>query len=475
MVFFIQGSDQEIQDGVASDKIAKTMINIETGKEYYNESYEYIENPTKAVNLYSTNNVEFNIIPKYGNIIIYTNLNANFNNHTRILNTIKSQAESLFTKDIDYVLEHSNPYTMITNIQKLNRILYDGSHKSRVTYGSNAFQWVINIQYSDNITSKNTAYFNDLTSECKQSGIMLIRTLSTIIYDAIGLFNITIPKQLDYPHKTQYSLYQKGLLMLDTIHVHTIFGLEFELYELFTGNQIKSCYYTKKLYDSIIETPFITDTKTSNSFKLRRPHPNKKWYVDIKDTYQYIEQEEQEKKRKERGSIEYRNDICYISRIPLSSLAIVLHVKKPELLNASSQNNHDNHDNDESFDIIVSPATYYGMDNKNNANTYFNAYFTKMCGLHIISATLIKYPRSTLDVINMLPKTVNSRKKDVMLAIEKYGYTIVSINTMSNITGLILDVEKNEAYIGIQSINDTVMRNYLYSKYTLCHIVIIYK
>jgi hypothetical protein len=452
MVFYIRGRDAELKyDSPDLDKIIKLMINISTNIEHFNNKFEYQDSPIKRTNTYKYNTVDFDIMPNYGSIIIYTSapkgtkppyLDAKI--CAAINNRLKSDHFNYIDFNGDYPTNLSNPYTLVLKKSTLIMVVTCDEKNHIRTYKQDIypFYWTVHVQYS-NDTHKHLTV-KDFS--CSNSDAYLFQSITTIIYDSLDLFNFPYEngyyKQLEYPAIQHYTLYSKHKLLDEKIHIHPKLGLEVELYHLFTNQsiQIVSRYGT---YGNNMD---IDDVKTLN-ICYRNLH--RSWTNDIQDPIL-------SPKLKEYSNI--RNDVCYVSGMPLSSIAISLTLRKSVETPI--------------FHILISPAAYYKEYYDNSYTLYFSDWFEKKCGLNIIKSQLVKYPRSTIDVINMLPNTVNPIKKDIMIAIEKYGYNCIRLHNPQY--SLILNIEKNEAYIGTNELDDNYIQKFSNVNAIVCYMEVSY-
>ena len=62
-------------------------------------------------------------------------------------------------------------------------------------------------------------------------------------------------------------------------------------------------------------------------------------------------------------------------------------------------------------------------------------------------------------------------KKSLMMAIEKYGYYVMEIHNNTQF-GLVLDIDKNESYLGVSELCDNTIHMLSNAKSIICNIIV---
>lgn len=422
MVIYLQGTNAQVSADLS--KLAKLMVNLATGKEWFDDEYNLItsgESP-KNFNTFTHQTVEFNILPKMGNILMYldNDVDANSVSNDEIKNQLEWELKNLgqFPRENTIV---SMPYTMYVETCELtHKIIMQNAKPNMQFHPNTAFTWYLYILRPE---TENYPMHLNLTydhmqlvkSECRD-------VISIIIYDAVNLF--TMPKkQLEIPKITQLSLHHAGRVITDTIGVDNKFGLEFEFLKAFYPT------VTQSICDKTKASLWIGswDVKPLNASIVKKVNPKMPWQQQL------MEKCSTSDLLKNRENSNFRDDICFITKMPLSTVVVQLIVR-----------NADNH----IFAIFISPAVYFSIFTSNMMKMGINEYIHTQCKIMVENTVFMKYPRSALDVINMLPKTVDPVKKNLYLAIETYGIFMVEYNRFY----AVVDPKNQDIYLGLPKI-----------------------
>lgn len=445
--------------------VASQMLNIEYNKYIFDINGVPI-NPDKQhqtpFNEYTYKRVDFNILPNRGVIIIYSK--TKFKTRKSALETIittflrkniqkleksiagKTRIQPITTRDASStqhcIIETSiNPNT--TNKRHI------GPYNS---LSSRTFTWEIEIVDSD-------SYYLNVPemNSVKYTESYLYKSISTIILDIENIFNMSNgQKQLNYPSLGQYNMYDNDQVIQDEIIICDIKGIYTEIINCFTDKKIvganmilnTSTYYRHiTIFNNISEISY-------NDVKARRINPNKPWYIQINDEYDYDKQEKEEENSDESGKPPFYNNRCYLSQLPLFDEVYVLKVK------AKNKNSIP-------FHIFITPYIYQKLySSKKNVDpfylttsdgvigTNFIQYFELMCDCEIKAVYRTKFPRTALDVISIIPDTVCKKKKYLLYTIEKFGICV------KNGDCVIFNPETNVIYRGHKNIYDGEMLMY---------------
>ena len=174
--------------------------------------------------------------------------------------------------------------------------------------------------------------------------------------------------------------------------------------------------------------------------KVRRVIPTKKWYVHVKEPFDYDKQEEDEKNIEETGKPVFPNDICFVSGTPLYDKVCCLKIGK------KTESGYDNISN-----IFVHR---FLIANRFSKGECFRDYFNKKTGYTVITISLVNYPRSSYDVVSKVPNTkINPKKKEIMECVCKYG------SFTANGYLCTVNIEKNIIYAGCSGITAIELLN----------------
>lgn len=446
MVIYISAqSDELFKERVEVNglmKIAQTMINIENNQDIFTQDFKKNQNPTTGFNKYSANNVLYEVSnPTHGTIIIYSDKRltdtihrVSTRNSPQILYLINKLRDNLKTIGILSKIQpsvESHPYTLLTNENVITRNIICTNEGFKRNYGA-SFIWEITIVDLHNYNKTTLLTPNYSTKSLTDD--YLAKALTTIIYDSCDLLNMPY-KQLNYPSLTQYKLYQRGKICDDEVTIHSKYGIELELAKIFTDKR----YLSNKIPGRFI----ISEAVKYESLKIRRVHPTKDWIETIKEEYNYEKQEKDEIELVAEGKPVFPNNICFISKMPLSSVAIASFITNIET--------------GQEFCILISPAMDFAVDNDYKPIIYEHILYAN--GFVITSKYYVECPRSTLEVIDIIPNTVNPVKKKILKAIEKYGIFSSKVG-YHRTEYLTIDVEEQEVYIGLPSFDDVDIMRY---------------
>jgi hypothetical protein len=468
MVFLIK---QQSTFYVDIDIICKTMINIEQNKNVFDINGETNGLPMCNVpfNSYTHQQVDYEMDVSLGVLVLYIpNAVENHNTITSMLinkfreiggidritktpiisGSNKSTTYTLLNSCVNCDVENStSPY----GIAYRKIIMGDYNIKQACETGSR-FVWSIQLIKKDNYLAISELYSGSMKPT------YLLRSISTIIYDTADIYYMPHgTKQLDYPKLKQYNMFKNNQISPESISISQIFGL---------GMEITKCYYKKMTNDNVYihrnrhNTKIVDYTK----YNIRRLNPNKKWYMQLQEPFNYEEQEILENDNIETGKPPFRNDVCFITGSPLYNKVYILEV----------QYNSDNKTPDPSTKsyIFIGAFTYHMSFIRRKNNLVLMTAFFEKNNIKILQTFITNFDRTEFDAINMIPnKLLHPMKKNIMLAISKNG--ILSKNHDRTEAFYTVDVQKNIIYVGFKNLYDGHLVKYQNTDTVLFHLIII--
>jgi hypothetical protein len=422
MVIFVKGTDI-----IDVKKLCCIMSNIEKNKNEYNMdgTLNKTKSSKKSFNKYIYNQIEFDATVCCGFLVIYSNnlnipdlinkltyeFDKNFNGdesyypssstyykssqHTVLLSNTTKKGTSSQMKKMPY------PYRFLcTNQSEIEKQLKIGAR----------FVWYIHL------VNQNDKYIQ-IQELCDKipSKIYLKRSISTIIYDSMNIFNVKPNlKQLDYPYINQLT----QTLLPIKIRVESRCGLDHEIISKWMDVN-KPLYLTTIKYKKCNYSHYITlkvnkDISWENQLKkeLSKPFNLEKYKQS-----------------------ELPDDICFISRSPLYGNIYIIEFNRKIPINV---------DNGVKCYISINSYVFHSMF----GNSYLLEYISKK-DILINKIFISSYPRTELMVINMIPDNIiNKVKKNIMRCISENGACIDKINIRDNKL-ITYDAEKNIIYLGL--------------------------
>jgi hypothetical protein len=450
-------------------RIAAMMINMETNQHFYDDcgKVAYADSPDvkrPAFNTYVHKSVDFEFTLAFGVVLIYTpEFLYNFN----FVELIKTQLQimempSNFT---EHVNEMSDNYTMVKSRVKnfdtttrqhsrprdtqYRKIIPDQHDVKRTVSTNHQFSWLIIVKSSSNFRGS-TLSVQEM-DPIIPSEIYLNRSVGTIIFDNLDMFNIpNMTKQLDYPYLHQYNIYRKKRIIVEPIHICWTGGLRYELNYLFTGTaQIHTNYNPLIRWNIELGEPILP-----NMLYLKRLNPDLEWTTQLKDTFDYKQQEEDEVNLCEEGKHPFLNDVCFITKIPLWGKFYVI-----KIANENCE-----------FQIAVVPSAFHSLHMKGTIS-FDIIELINQCGVTVTSVSVSECSKTFMEVLDSVPN-LNPVKKNIMKCMELYGcysrvdqsggsYRNYSSNvTNSNRTYYTMDKHTKQIYVGITHIKDLHMFMY---------------
>ncbi len=396
MVVIIKGNSQD--DDV--DRIAKTMINIESGKYLYRINNE----PTTMVkfNKYKTRSVEIDCIVVKGIIIVTGTTDI-----ANLVSCLKTRCSNLQPDKINY-MKCVNNTTITTNEKRYSRSIF---HFRCSSYG-NEFIWCVHsIQNRDSNELFIAEYSNKLNHD------YLNRSISCIIYDNNNTYNtFNYVKQLNYPSITQYTAYINKKMTTEFLYESTLKNIV--SYNILYSYEKNSGITCRRI------TSKVEYVDKFDELKIRRVNLKKKWYDELKKKYDYDEQEQVESLCEEIGKPEFPNDVCFVTHSPLYNCACALYLQN---------------ESKEQCIILVSPHI---VDSEINGEL-FTDVLKRLAGFDIVKKTIVKINKTAVDVINTM--NISPVKKKILTGISKYG---VLQNIVKHPIILSKD-DENQLYVGI--------------------------
>jgi hypothetical protein len=460
--------------------LAKQMVNMETNQLIYDSE----GNPTgedlkdtkrQKFNVYTHNSVDFEFSLTFGIIVLYTQSRTPLVDYSKLIaeEIKKLPIPASFYESIDGNSDH---YTMIkTPIVQKETILRSGYENGRKCYrkilldsfylkralSSNSanFVWLVIVKTSG--TNFRGSYLKiPEVDPSIPSEMYLNRSVCTIIYDELDIFKSTpFLKQLDYPSLDQYSMVNR--IVQDPIYISWTGGLRFEIFRQFTG-EIPTFYWIddkSEVYKSML--PVATDKKFEE-VELKRRNPDSDWKKQLLDPFDYKNQEEDEITLVAEGKPVFRNDICFISGIPLWEEFYMVRVA----------NEHGE------FDIAVAPSVFHSST-KNKSMNIRKRINTVDEKVNFQSVRVCSHPRTFVEVLDMLD--IDPVKKNIMRCMEFYGCYSKANDCGNKCSGYstyarqyyVKDKISNQIYVGTQACNDWHIATYQNSKTILFQVIVV--
>jgi len=450
MVLFIKDSIPEIN----IDLLCKMMLNIENNKNLYNINGAVNNNniSNRPFNYYTHNRVDYEINVSFGVVLFYTSDESiNYPNIDKLLcESFKKLPNDMSKKapvkigsynSTCYTLLSKAPDASVANItsssshgssfRKIINTLYD---VRKCCESGSKFVWLIQI------VNRKYLQVSELNS-IPQTNEHLSRSISTIIYDKLNLFNVSNgQKQLDYPSLNQYNMFKNNQILSEHICISNIFGLDYEIIKCYKPNITQEFIYNVYACYSYVDY---------NDIEIRRVNPEKKWSVQIVEPFDYKEQESLENDIEENGNHVFRNDICFITQAPLYKNVYVL--KVAALINTNTCEIDDNTISHVLITPYILHITFVVGDKKHSFESYL-----KTKNIMLLHVYMTNFPRSEIDAISLIPdKSISLLKRNIMSAISVsgacYRKDMYSIGSEVLYTA---DVNNNTIIIGCDNLYD---------------------
>lgn len=423
--------------------ICKYMINIEQNKNIFDEQGQENKTPLcdTPFNNYTHQRVDYDMTVSFGVILCYVDDDIHSirdsiqQNIRRLSFTIPNEyypIHTSFSKSTTYTMINKKAsFDSITTTSRYGRsyrkiIIDENGIKTACETGSR-FVWFVH-----KVT--NFPYLKIPELSLPSHPIYLLRSISTIIYDKLNLFNMEHgTKQLDYPKLSQYNMFKLGKISSECIKISNIFGLDYEIIQSYYDYDIKFNYDMK-----------LTNTHKKvnyTKFKIRRLNPKIKWHNQLCEQFDYEKQETLEEQNSETGKPLFRNDVCFVSGIPLYNNVYLLKV--------ASINNDGVVKSSKSY-IMVNSFVYHMTHIINDKPHTFTDYLAHY-KIKILKIYISSYKRTDIDVIKTISNNkISQLKKKIMISIITNG---VCIDTHLN-KCYTADIDDKVVYIGKDSITD---------------------
>lgn len=454
MVLFIKPVTSVIDD---MDLVCKMMINIEQNKNIFNVNGILNTNNKKPFNNFVYQDVNYEMTVSMGVLLLYIPFNSTIKYGEIEQRLIHNFRENIGLDDYDIKVPiNTHPYNS-TNYTLLTTEYTDSTSTIASNIGGKVYRRIINNIHDVRKGCESGSKFIWLLQIIDRpylqipelsvripNKIHLMRSISTIIYDGTQLFNVKHGlHQLDYPSLSQYNMFKNNQILDEPIHISQISGLDYEIARCY-DNTISN----KLLFSGSTNTLFSTVDHTK--FKIRRPNPEKKWYQQLSEPFDFDEQEYLERNIKETGKPVFHNDICFIMGIPLYKKAYLLkvsYIPKMEDVDNKKYNSY----------ILVSAYVYHTITGHHDISidNYLHKY-----KISVINTRITNFNRSEADAIDMIPKkNISPLKREIMKSLSVNGAHKKGDEYSECI--YTADVQKNKIYIGIiNNINDTNIIKY---------------
>jgi archaellin len=454
------------------EALCKVMVNIESNAHIYNDAGERI-NSKLPFNCYKFQSVEYNIDVSIGFIkcpyataTSLRNAVVNyFNINTQMRSTNKHPQNIIANKTTDYTLITNDPAPLRTrsilshNCDRTTyRSIIDDVRDINKTITKGArFVWVFpnRTEYTYNATS---IVIPEMSLNHNSSSEYLMASISTIITN--DLYNVSNTKQIDYPNIAQYRMYDEYRLMIGNIKISQLHGLMFEIMD----NYVDYSYV-------VISITSVSDSIDLKQVKAMRRNPDKEWYNQINDVFDYDKQEEDERNIDETGKPAFPLNVCFITQAPLYNKAYVIkcHKQQTSAVTTSTEPVVETESkNNDPISIIVSDAIYRIIHINNKSKRSFKPYFETKTKFTIDRIYQCNIDATELDAINKLD--IDPLKKEIMLSINQYGMCCEQGNHYyhTSITCYTLNLALNKIYVGkTNKIGDTDVNTYYNTNTTL--------
>jgi hypothetical protein len=464
MVLFIKRESLLLDD---MSHVCKMMINMERNQFAYKmNGAQNTEATPAAFNKYMYKQVEYNINISYGVLLIYTDDTSI--THIRITNILKEffQNFDVFDAQARACVSEHNASTQYTLVNKLDddavvtstcshdkakrRFIINQSDIKKYCSAGSKFNWFVNIIKKPSARAVGLSRYLHVAEYSKLPLDMryLNRSTSTIIYDGINLFNAKSgTKQINYPSIKQYNLHTQNRLLNVSICVSNIYGLDAEIH--------KCCCLDKQLLSNQhSNTRKVFNVVDIDDFEIRRINKSKKWYEQIDEELNYLEQEDLESKSEEIGKPPFPDDICFITHVPLYANVYLLKVGKPGGIAGHAN-----------ISYIMINAYVYHTTKTGKIGLSLEEYVKRVSGYDVMETCIIKYPRTELEVIQNIPSNqIDPIKKEIMECISKNGGFSTPSFYESSSALYTVNLEKNIIYVGTKNIYASDLCTHINSK-----------
>jgi hypothetical protein len=495
MVLFI--IDRTSNSTIDYDKISKQMINIENNLCVYNKDGIMNSVPFRKNNVYKFKDVNYDLASNVGVLLFYTpDPNTASINNTQCSSRMYDNKLIIYNLT-NYLMEidpivcdqlnlneiympfnifnfHSTNHTIVqnklsnnTNRKKfMTRAFTDNIFYLKNLLKKNRFIWLVKVINFHNNTRYNINKFIKIAEyELSLPKMYLLQSINAIIVDKVNLFNVDDGlRQINYPSIKQYTCYKKNIHDIRIIISNT-YDIDYEIASLYMSN------ITTEIRSRYTKYPTIT-MDDLNTVEIRRPNINLDWDVQLKENFNYAEQEKLEMNILNNGKDAFNSSICFVSRMPLYANVLLVTVG----IKTKKNTEFSNVDNDvkesilhNTSNILVSCFIFHTLYKYDNVNISFIEYLFKLTGYIVIQTKLVKYNVSkfyALKSINnksnsqVLPKFINDdnfqKRKEILMSICKYGmyeynnnityYTSVRLCITINLENKSIYVGLNELY-----------------------------
>lgn len=420
MVLFINGANEANDHTV----VAKMMYNIGRNKSKYLPNGKLNKKkPNSPFNKYVHQDVEYNITANMGVVVIFAD---DFD----IRSFIRGIINAFGAFDIDnskypygtYGM-HTTHYTMVSKKSKSHNVSFIDSSR-RLKHKINGIVISTELNLESKISCRFLWYIHHETlnnpymrvqelSSHIPSELFLNRSLTTIVYDKLGVYSAKNGlKQMDYPSIDQYNYKFNNF----TVILGATSGID--------KNIIKA--YDKKVklsYMHLFDTTLKKFAKWS-SFKITHRNPQKTIFEQL----QSISIEQTRVSQVDDSQVDdsqVDDSKCFFTQSPLYGTVYVIHISRVKERSVS-------------INIAVNPCAWiWGgkLLEKFSSN-----------GINFTSIYEVKYDRSESDVIKMIPN-INPVKRDILLCMSTNGVCVV--HEKNKKYAITYNNEKNIIYLGL--------------------------
>jgi hypothetical protein len=462
--------------------MCKMMFNIECNRKIFklDGTPNTPDVQKEPFNSYTYKQINYEASPSCGVLVVYTpeeatnsSIVGKLADEFRKLNLIDSSSFSpcsLFdNKSTAYTMISKKSSDLIGTSTSLyathyRKIVTNHNDMARAMTGGSRFIWL--VMFGDSYLTP-----PELTDRYPTEQFLNL-ALSTVIYDKLSLLNVKHGMmQMNYPSLSQYTIYDKSLIIPEMIRIDETTGLLLEIASYYTDvaletTSVRALTFIKDLPDYFRN--FKIDTVEYEDANVRRLDPAKPWHVQLKTPWDYVEQEAQEANILETGKPSFPDDVCFITKVPLYGKVYMIEVSDDSKESGVLAETVDLAYilNPPTSRIFISPYIMHQLIQdpmgKRNINLveYMKAYKYK-----IESCNIVKYPRTETQVIlNLDTNCISVEKKRLLHTIATYGCMVNFSSYLDSVMYAVNPVTK-QIYCGFsRAIRDIEMLAYQKTK-----------
>jgi hypothetical protein len=248
-------------------RIAGEMVNIMTNRKLFNEIGELIKGPLPKFTTFESNNVDLEIHPNVGHVILLNEPDKRDTNDNRAANDkratddnrdiseLHKQCQLKYVAAVNYYgpavyipvgNKGTTQYITIEN-QRISPIdmhisYYINAYSGNFANHSSRFSWFTYNEAHVDISSLYIPWFNSKGRSINDIGM----SVSSIIYDQRNVISLPDGKEcIDYPLVQDYTIHKQNFLLDRVISIHHQLGINGEIAKHFLPNKLEIVkYYT---------------------------------------------------------------------------------------------------------------------------------------------------------------------------------------------------------------------------------------